>query len=51
MASPLRDGSFDVAETRDSSHRDVRSVRLAPPKLALAGNASQGSSLLPLKFR
>jgi hypothetical protein len=37
MASPLRDGSFDVAELVILP-APVNSVRLAPPKLTLAGS-------------
>jgi hypothetical protein len=41
MASPLRDGSFDVAELVILPS-PVRSVRLAPPKLALGGKRFAG---------
>ena len=41
MASPLRDGSFDVAELVILP-ASVRSVRLAPPKLALGGKHFAG---------
>jgi hypothetical protein len=41
MASPLRDGSFDVAELVILP-ASVRSVRLAPPKLALGGKRFAG---------
>jgi hypothetical protein len=41
MASPLRDGSFDVAELVILPSQ-VRSVRLAPPKLAVGGKSFAG---------
>lgn len=41
MASPLRDGSFDVAELVILPSQ-VRSVRLAPPKLAPGGKRFAG---------
>ena len=48
MASPLRDGSFDVAETCDSSDVGPFRTVLAPPKLALGGQRLQGSSPSPV---
>ena len=51
MASPLRDGSFDVAETGDSSGASPVPYGSLHRSWRWGASALQGSSQLPLKFR